>query len=148
MIINSDDIITNTDVQPNHINNNNYNNNRTSSTADTKISLKQTQNRQRILAALKKTERRHTLDIDEIMANLKHPSVAVEKRATQASPDSLYSSLESLINRKQSKTDYHQKYDGLNKEELIQLIESQQLTILGLNEQINDLEHYIDNLLI
>ncbi|CAG2180020.1 unnamed protein product, partial [Oppiella nova] len=76
--------------------------------------LRQT-NRQRILAALKKSERRHTIDINEILVNAKHPSVAVEKRATQASPDSLYSSFESLINRKQSKTDYRQKYEGLNK---------------------------------
>lgn len=33
-------------------------------------------------------------------------------------------------------------------QELIQLIENQHLTIVGLNEQINDLEHYIDNLLV
>ena len=61
-------------------------------------------------------ERRHTIDFDEVLPNLKHPSVVLEKRATQASPDSLYSSFESLIQRKQSKTDYHQKYEGLNKE--------------------------------
>jgi hypothetical protein len=51
-----------------------------------------------------------------MVPELTQSNIALKKRETQASPDSLYSSFESIVNKKSSKLDYSQKYESLNKE--------------------------------